>query len=511
MHKSVIVFILFGLFLLSCETETDPVEEQIIEKDLNGYVQKGPFLNGTSITIHELKTNLTQTGKSYSAQILDNKGTFELRSVAFKSKYVELKADGFYFNEVKNENSAAPLILYALSDITDYSSLNVNVLSTLEKNRVQYLVEQGLKFEEAKTQALQEVLAIFSISIDSLGYSELLDISQPGDKNAALVAVSVILQGYLSVAELSELLANISTDIRLDGTLESETLKSQLINTALKLDLAAIRNNLEARYETLGMSVVVADFEKYVLNFITNSGYTPTEKIEYPVNGVFGPNVLNEENTEFCSGNYSMVAEVPDGFSLKVIMYSLKMGAIYPQPENSGWDYESMGMEGAMHKSLFTTNRTGLVEFKLYSTQSEAFAPASIEVYENEATEPSFTKTLSCGNGSGFDVPEYGLYGLNILYITDSVKMDTAETYSIAIHLPADKTYDVNLTFSFWEDSTFTIDESKIINWSYGMNSNLLELNATGSDLDFDLPIKFKGSGSISIDGGGLMVNGIYW
>jgi hypothetical protein len=164
-----------------------------------------------------------------------------------------------------------------------------------------------------------------------------------------------------------------------------------------------------------------------------------------------------------------------------------------------------------MYKNLFTTNRSGLVDFKLYSTQSEAFAPASIEVYENEATEPSFTKTLSCGNGSGFDVPEYGLYGLNILYITDSVKMDTAETYSIAIHLPADKIYDVNLSFSFWQDSSFMVDESKILNWNYGMNSNLLELNATGSDLDFDLPIKFIGSGSVTIEGGGLMVNGIYW
>ena len=47
--------------------------------------------------------------------------------------------------------------------------------------------------------------------------SEYLDISQPGDKNAILLAISVILQGYLSVAELSELLANITTDIREDG------------------------------------------------------------------------------------------------------------------------------------------------------------------------------------------------------------------------------------------------------------------------------------------------------
>src|SRR3972149_4894073 len=46
-----------------------------------------------------------------------------------------------------------------------------------------------------------------------------------------------IMQGYLPVSDLSELLANISTDIREDGILNSQTLGSILINNAKTIKL----------------------------------------------------------------------------------------------------------------------------------------------------------------------------------------------------------------------------------------------------------------------------------
>jgi len=299
--------VFIALVVWSCNDKTntnDEITPEIIPTvSVSGYVQKGPFINGTSITINELKSDLTQTGKNYSAQILDNKGTFEINNVSFESPYVELKADGFYFNEVSNETSSAQLTLYALSDISNDSTLNVNVLSYLEKGRMQYLIANGLDFASAKTQAQREILSIFSIDLSDISTSEHLNIADEGEGNAALLAVSVILQGYLSVAELSELLANISTDIREDGKLDSETLGLQLTNTAKRLQLADIRNNIEARYAALGSTVQVADFEKYVTNFIANSGFEPTEKIEYPVTGNYGPNILSSGNIKFPEGN----------------------------------------------------------------------------------------------------------------------------------------------------------------------------------------------------------------
>lgn len=514
MKKIIILLgIIASLFYGCNENSTIPEQDDSITDtiSINGFVQKGPYINGTAVNVYELNTDLNQTGKSYTTQIIDNKGTFELQNLAIKSKYIELKADGYYFNEVTNEASISTLTLYALADVNDHTTFNVNILSYLEKGRLKFLVDRGVAFETAKAQAQNEILAIFNIQTADNIPSEQLDISQDGDNNAALLAVSVILQGYLSVAELSELLANMSTDIREDGILDSETLGSQLINSAKKLNLEEIRNNLEKRYETLGLTILVADFEKYVNHFIENTEFIATDRITFPVSGAFGPNILNEENTEFCSGNFSMAAELPDGFSLKVILYSDLLGAVYPQLDNNGWDAEHIGMVGNLYKNIYTSNRYGSIDFKLYANQTEYTPQAYIEVYENNTMEMTWTKKLSCGNGSGFDVPEYGIYGFNLLSLKDSVMLDTSETYSVAIHLPADKIYDVNLTLSFWNDSTFTVDESKIINWSYSMSSNLIELNAYGSDLDFDLPIKFKSSGDLSIEGGGLILYGVHW
>ena len=232
--KKFLLLNLVILIVIACE-KNDVVQNNLSFEKISGYVQKGPYLNGTSVSIYELKDNLEPTGINFPSQILDNKGTFEISNVDLISQYVLLKADGYYFNEIKNESSTGQLTLFALSDITNKTSLNVNVLSTLEKSRVEYLVSNGKSFVEAKEQAQTEILDIFEMNNPNLTASEELDISKPGDDNAILLAISAILQADMQVAELSELIANISGDIREDGVLDDQTLGETLIFNAHKL------------------------------------------------------------------------------------------------------------------------------------------------------------------------------------------------------------------------------------------------------------------------------------
>ena len=54
------------------------IQHQQYKKDrINGLVQKGPFISGTSISMYALNTDLSQTGKTYNTQITENKGSFE--------------------------------------------------------------------------------------------------------------------------------------------------------------------------------------------------------------------------------------------------------------------------------------------------------------------------------------------------------------------------------------------------------------------------------------------------
>jgi len=87
------------------------------------------------------------------------------------------------------------LALQAFLDLTDSSSVNVNLMTHLEKKRVEYLMDNSkMTFAAAKTQAQTEILKIFYIDNVTLGNSETLDISKSGDGNAVLLAISAMIQ-----------------------------------------------------------------------------------------------------------------------------------------------------------------------------------------------------------------------------------------------------------------------------------------------------------------------------
>ncbi|MDF9799556.1 hypothetical protein OKW21_004819 [Catalinimonas alkaloidigena] len=275
MFKNLFYTILILVSIFSCREEeviiiqqpADPVIEDSTSNskvNINGYVQKGPFINGTTLIITELDDSLAATGKTFTTQITDNRGSFFIKTSQLDYTNLQLIATGFYFDEVKGKKSAAQLTLFALADVSTDARINVNILSHLEKDRVLYLINQGKDFLEAKAQAQAEILAIFGIEKEDMQHSELLDISQAGEDNAILLAISAILQGENSVAQLSELLADISTDLREDGMVNSEKILEALKHNAINLDLPAIRQHLVKRYEELSVEASIANFEQYV-------------------------------------------------------------------------------------------------------------------------------------------------------------------------------------------------------------------------------------------------------
>jgi len=257
----ILISLLF-IFFLGCKKLDKPGSLEIKKEKISGYIQKGPFLNGTQISMYELDSKLAQTGKVFNVTITDNKGSFEIDNITLSSNFVYLSADGFYYNEISGAVSSASLKLTALSDITDISTINVNILTHLEKRRIEYLVKQGKTFKEAKTTAQKELLAIFGFTQANMKPSESLDISASGDDNAILLAISLILQGNLSVGELSELLATISADIEPDGVLNNDVLLNNLRESAKALDLTQITTNLNDRFKSLNVIASLPDFAK---------------------------------------------------------------------------------------------------------------------------------------------------------------------------------------------------------------------------------------------------------
>ena len=264
---------------------------------VSGYVQKGPFIQGTVITVWELDSSLVQTGRTFIGTIDDNTGTFNARGNVV-SPYVELSAVGYYFNEVSGSLSTAPLTLQALSDLNDNSSVNVNLMTHLEKKRVEYLIDAGSTFTTAKSQAQAEIMKIFNIENVSLGSSETLDISKSGAGNAVLLAISALLQSDKTEAELTELLSTINTDIRTDGTLDSTTTKATLVTAMEYLKTrhianTSIRTNIESRYSNLGVSATIPAFESYAYNLDTTAPTVDNSTPSDSATGFTGNFIMN--------------------------------------------------------------------------------------------------------------------------------------------------------------------------------------------------------------------------
>lgn len=331
------------LFISSCQKdEVNDTEEKIIETDIIGVVQKGPFNVGTTVTLSELNENLSQTGKTFVTQINTDDGSFELADVQLSYPIVTLKADGFYFDEVKGENSAAQLTLNAIADVANKSTLNINVLTHLEKPRVEYLLTNGYSFSEAKTKAKQEVLSILGLSGTDDEVAEELDITKQGTENACLLALSSVVQGYRSVADVSELLTYIANDLKEDGTLDNTELQTDLISHALFIHTTYVRNNLTEKYNDLEGTIQIPDFGQYLEQFVSTTTYTPVNLIDYPEQSSKGLNILNEKNDSVFESElaftYSMAAKTIPGIPLKIELKVIE-GDVGDYKYAAGWGY----------------------------------------------------------------------------------------------------------------------------------------------------------------------------
>lgn len=396
LFRSVILSFSFFILAFSCSSDDSDNNDSpsISTKDrFSGSVQKGPYIIGSSITITQLDSQLNQTGKTYSTTVIDNAGNFELKDTQFTSNYVELKAEGYYFNEVKGEISTGPLTLYALVDIKDINSVNINLLTHLEKPRIEYLIkEKRLNFSEAKKQASQEVLKIFGLSSDGTS-SEKLDIS----KDEILLAISTICQGYLPSGNISELLAYIANDIKTDGKLDNTTLGSRLINNVSYVDANEVAENTIKKYKELGIAASLSSekLNQYIQQFINNSGFERTLFITYPERGRYGLNILAESFTSAKKNSeHSMKVEIPEGASdFKIVIKSALPeihnywgGYTLGRIENwlfGDWDYNIKGNVVTVLESGKNTDAQVILDNDFI-----------IEYYENGSNVPTKTKTV---------------------------------------------------------------------------------------------------------------------
>ena len=369
---------------------------------INGVAQKGPFLNGSSVIISELDADYSQTGKSFNVQIEDNSGKFNIRNIPLVSNYINTRVDGFYYNEITGKKSNSQITLNGIVDIAENKAVNLNVLTHLEKARVEYLLANTtLTFKQVKDKAQEEILSIFEISSDSVSLeSEKLNIASGNKESRVLLAVSSILQGYRTEAEFSSLLADIISDIKTDGTLDVASNGSQLISHAKAIDPSSIKTNVEARYTELNESATVGNFSNIISNFIQNTEYVDNvDVIDFPStlsNG--GINVLGAMSDTLTiddSKTYYFVANLPVKemvikLHLKAITYGHTSGGSIGT--RAGFGYNTAPTGWLVSNYSYTEDPNQIFTSSLQNTNARVIFSDSwiyrIQIFVNNNTTP---------------------------------------------------------------------------------------------------------------------------
>ena len=236
--------------------------------EVAGVSQKGPFVTGSAVTVQELDgITLKQTGKSFKGTIKSDKGDFAIKDINLESQYAILEASGYYRDEVSGKKSSGTMTLRAFTDLSNRKTVNINLLTHLEYERVMYLVTEKKKsIADAKAQADEEILAAFGIEGD-FGRSEDLNIFESGDGNAALLAVSVLMQSDVDVAGLTERIGEFSIALAEGGSWDDADTKTAIADWACDVDLKGTLANVRKNVESWKYADTVPAFEKFVTNF----------------------------------------------------------------------------------------------------------------------------------------------------------------------------------------------------------------------------------------------------
>ena len=291
------------------DTMVNDSEKVAISLDsLAGYTQKGPFLKGSTVYLYELSDGRTlkQTNGNFTSKITRDDGHYKFTARDLVSQYAMLVVDGFYRNEVTGEKSDASLRLTALTDMRKRSSANVNLLTHLEFDRVYQLVTRGdstgkkLTVKQAKRQAQKEILKQFHIELDSTTDAEDMDVFGFGDADAALLAVSILLQGDSGTTDLSVLLTEISNDIAEYGEWRDSAKKAKIADWAMVADIDGRLAIFDTNVVNWGLSTTVPDFAKYVHNY-----WKEEKGIEDCTSAIDGKVIATKDgkNRYYCSEN----------------------------------------------------------------------------------------------------------------------------------------------------------------------------------------------------------------
>jgi cysteine-rich repeat protein len=241
---------------------------------LQGAVQKGPLLFGSTINVSPLSNSGNPTGEVFATSTLNDLGEFSVEIA--DAGPVSIEGSGYYYNEVSGDLSTSLLTLRAFYVVSEMEAqpILINPITHLTYDRVRVLLAQDETFADAIAIAEPQLQAALGIGLPDL------EINEPGTSlnmlggdttaNAYLFAVSSVLaQAGVNLAGgldgpidayLQEFMNQLSLDLSDDGQIGA-SLRATIDAAEVDLDTATVEASLAARLEFLGSDAEVPDLD----------------------------------------------------------------------------------------------------------------------------------------------------------------------------------------------------------------------------------------------------------
>ncbi|MFH4543786.1 hypothetical protein [Vibrio alginolyticus] len=232
-----------------------------------GAVQKGPLQPGSVVTAYELNQDLEKTDISYTTQIEDYEGNYNMNE-RFNTPYVELVAQGNYFNELTGK-SDEQMRMSAFVDLNATTQVNFNVATAAMKASIMAKVQAGQTFEEAVHEATAELLSLYSYDpeqwADGINFYN-VNLSNAGDTSTVLLVISAstLTMATENGLTLEQQIEKIGQVLLEPNSVQFEEMKQALTKYSLALYKTAAYENTQKYYADNGLDFDIPHVDYFI-------------------------------------------------------------------------------------------------------------------------------------------------------------------------------------------------------------------------------------------------------
>ena len=233
------------------------VEQKTISKTVYGLAQNGPYADSSIVKLTALDESTLESTEQVFTGIVDGGfGGYSVKVESLKSNIAQVSVSGKYLEAKSGRLTEKEVTLYALTDLDVHDSVNVNLFTTLEYERVRELVKnKKLSFADAKKQARNELLEAFHVATkDESGNKVNFDDPEMWniygirdienrDEDKVLMGLTAVFSAF-NENYVESLIKTIAEDFAKDGKWDDDSTRMRVANAAYGLNTTILSGDV---------------------------------------------------------------------------------------------------------------------------------------------------------------------------------------------------------------------------------------------------------------------------